>query len=113
MNYTLQHEDVQRLLHSLATSAGARISFGTSVASVRLCDSKPSATLSTGEVLYTDIIIGADGPASTVRQAVLGHECFTEPAGYTMFAGTVPASQLVTDPELKRWVTSEEVFALD
>ncbi len=102
---------MHRLLHSLAVSAGAKISFGTSVTSVSLNDSRPSVTLATGEVLTTDIIIGADGPASIVRQVVLGHKICMKPVGCTLLAGRVPASSLIEHPELKKWVTSDEVHA--
>lgn len=47
------------MLYSLAISAGAVIKFGSEVTSID--ENAPSVTVSTGEVLTADLIIGADG----------------------------------------------------
>lgn len=67
--------------------------------------------LSTGEIVTGDIIIGADGPRSMVREVVLGEEDQPRPSGITALSGIVPASELAKDPELYELVTAEKVGA--
>ena len=55
-------------MYALAVSAGAIVQFGTSVTAIN--PSKPSVTLSTGEILYPDLVIGADGYHSICQQAI-------------------------------------------
>lgn len=55
-------------MYALAVSAGAIIQFGTTVTKVN--PSKPSVTLSTGEILYPDIVIGTDGYRSICQQVI-------------------------------------------
>lgn len=60
-----------RILHELALSVGAKISFGKTVASVFVDDDEvPTVVLEDGTELKSDIIIGADGTKSLVREAV-------------------------------------------
>ncbi len=70
---------------------------------------QPSITLSTGEVLIADLVVGADGPTSLVRDVVLGREDDAEPQGMTIFAGVIPASEMSKDPEMGKWMKSNEV----
>ncbi|THG94300.1 hypothetical protein EW026_g7146 [Hermanssonia centrifuga] len=104
----MKHEDVHRLLHTLAIAAGAKIQFGATVTSVTPGDPKPSVTLATGETLTADIVIGADGPTSMVRRMVLDREDDAEPGGFTVFGGSVSADEMKKYPELEKWATSEE-----
>ncbi|KAI0692495.1 FAD/NAD(P)-binding domain-containing protein [Cytidiella melzeri] len=106
--FVMKHEDVHRLLYDLAISAGAKVTFGASVKSVQPGEPKPSITLSTGQVLTADMVIGADGPNSKVRQVVNGGEDTAEPSGFTIFGGIVPASEMLKDPALAKWVSSDE-----
>ncbi|THG93332.1 hypothetical protein EW026_g7877 [Hermanssonia centrifuga] len=105
----MKHEDVHRLLHTLAIAAGAKIQFGATVTSVTPGDPKPLVTLATGETLMADVIIGADGSTSMVRRMVLGREDDAEPGGFTVFGGSVSADEMKKYPELEKWATSEEV----
>lgn len=72
-------------------------------------DPKPSVTLSTGKVLTADIVIGADGPRSIVRPVVLDRNDDAEPSGITVFGGTIPAEEMLKDPELAKLVHANEV----
>ena len=83
--------------------------FGKVVAKVTPGVPRPSITLTTGEVLTADMIVGADGPTSRVRDVVLDREDDAEPEGMTIFAGVIPASEMSKDPELEKWIQSNEV----
>ena len=105
----LQHEDAHRLVHGLAVSAGAKIRFGAAVTKVTPGDPRPSVTLSTGEVLTADIVIGADGPRSMIREVVLERENEADPTGITVFGACIPGSEMEKDPELAQMLHAQEV----
>ena len=117
-----QHADLVEILHRLALSAGARVDFGavvesvepaleappenstsTSIAGPSSCTLRPSVRLKTGEILHADVIVGADGLRSIIRQVVTGE---TEPevtsTGLSIYAGTVPMSEIRKHPPLKQ-----------
>ncbi|KAI0346928.1 FAD/NAD(P)-binding domain-containing protein [Trametopsis cervina] len=104
----MAHEDVHRIVHKLAVSAGARVDFGADVTAVNPGTPKPSVTLASGEVITADIIIGADGPRSLVRELVLGEPDDPRPDGITVFGAVVPASYMAKDPVLNRMVKAKE-----
>ena len=100
---------MHRLLYNLATSTGVKVTFGVSVTAVESGTPKPSVTLSTGEKLVADVVIGADGPNSKIRQYINEDEEPAEPSGFTIFGGIVPASEMLKDPELAKWAQADEV----
>lgn len=69
---------------------------------------RPSVTLSTGEVLTADVVIGADGPRSFIRQTVFAYQDDAKPSGTTVFGGVIPAAMMMKDPELAKMVKSPE-----
>ncbi|KAI0090695.1 FAD/NAD-P-binding domain-containing protein [Irpex rosettiformis] len=106
----MKHEDAYSIVHRLAISAGARIVSGVTVINVVPGSPKPSVILSTGETIYADVIIGADGWNSIVRQVVCGAEGENDhlPKGPAVYAGTVTAEQLKGDPALEHLMSSNE-----
>ena len=60
------------MLYDLAVGAGAKVRFNARV--TKIDKSKPSVTLSSGEEIYGDLIIGADGDNSIIRPLVLAEE---------------------------------------
>ena len=80
-----------------------------SVAEVEPGDPRPRVTLASGTVLEADIVIGADGPRSIVRPVVLGRPDDAEPSGFTIFGTTIPAEEMMKDPELAKLVQANEV----
>lgn len=74
------------MLYKLATSTGATVTFDTSVTTVSTDESDiPHALLANGEVLKADVIIGADGSNSAVRDAVTDQENEGRPSGMSVF----------------------------
>ena len=101
---------MHRLLYDLAASAGAEITFGAAVTAVAPGEPKPSITLASGEVLEADIVIGADGPNSFVRETVLGEDNEEgKISGYSCFGAVIPGERLVNDPELSHLLNADEV----
>lgn len=105
------HEDLHRLLYKLAKSAGVRVDFDTEVTAVHQGTEKvpnPSVTLANGEVITADFLIGADGPRSIVRPVVLGRPDNAEPTILTVYTTTIPGDKMREDPEMKRWLESDD-----
>lgn len=100
------------MLHKLAVKAGARVDFNTEVVAVTQGSEQkpnPSVTLANGEVIHADILIGADGSKSLVREVVSGEVDDAKPGPMTTYSGVVKAEDMVDDPELAPLVLSEEV----
>lgn len=97
------------MLYRLAVEAGVIVQFGATVEEVKPEKPRPSVRLASGEEVSADIIIGADGPRSLVRETVLGEEDEPRPTGITVFGGVAKASEMAKDPELKKLVEAEEV----
>ncbi|KAI0343353.1 FAD/NAD(P)-binding domain-containing protein [Trametopsis cervina] len=106
--FLMAYHDVHELIYGAAVESGAQIDFGVTVTEVIPGNPKPSVKLSTGEIVTGDIIIGADGPRSMVREVVVGEEDQPRPSGITALSGIVPASELAKDPELYELVTAEK-----
>lgn len=65
-----------------ATSGSVEYRFGQRISELRDVDGGVEATLSDGTVLHADLVVGADGPHSTVRRLVFGpEEKFANPIG--------------------------------
>ena len=80
--FPLLRGDVEEVLHD-SLPAEIAVRFGTSVATVAQNDAGVQATLGDGQVVTADLLVGADGIHSTVRQAVFGAERqFLRPLGY-------------------------------
>ncbi|KAL7280606.1 hypothetical protein ACG7TL_005543 [Trametes sanguinea] len=106
-----QHDDLIRMLYKLATEAGARVDFHTEVTAIQPgSDSipNPSVTLANGDVLTADMVVGADGYRSLVREVVLEEEDMAKPGGMTLYTGVVPAEEMLKDPELRPYALSDE-----
>lgn len=105
-----QHEDVHRLLYDLAVSVGAEVIFNAQVTAVTPGEPKPSVTLASGEVYTADIVLGADGPNSLVRETVLADD-IPEGAvsGYSVLGAIIPGDAMSKDSELAPWLAADEV----
>ncbi|KAG2145125.1 hypothetical protein DEU56DRAFT_788922 [Suillus clintonianus] len=94
----ISYRDLYDMLYREAIAAGARISFNTPVAKVHA--NPPRVQLQDGTVLKADMIIGADGPRSTVREAVVGWPSEEVPEGHSAYVAIIPRDVLQNDPEL-------------
>jgi 2-polyprenyl-6-methoxyphenol hydroxylase-like FAD-dependent oxidoreductase len=57
----------QRALYEKAVEQGVKVRFGCRVEKIDDCEAGPSITLSTGETLSADLIVGADGSSQPFR----------------------------------------------
>ncbi|KAF7324616.1 FAD-binding-3 domain-containing protein [Mycena kentingensis (nom. inval.)] len=95
----IQHGDLYDLLLGLATREGADIRYDCPVASVD-CDTL-TVMLATGERMSADLIVGADGPASMVRNAVVGQPITGSPDGHHSLTLSIPTELMRNDEELR------------
>lgn len=58
-------------------------------------------TLADGQVVYADIIIGADGARSIVRPVVVEDDPPEAPSQMTIYTGTIPIATMETDPDMR------------
>ena len=100
------------MLHRLAcTARGVRIRLGDTV-----CDMQPdpaavgvpSVTLASGEILYADLIVGADGVKSKLQKAATGLDDKPTPTGDAAYRTVISTDLILQDPELRPLVESAE-----
>lgn len=69
---TLPRPVLHRILTAAAEASGARVRFGLTVEAFRQSDTAVTVTFSNGEIATYDLVIGADGIRSRVRQLLFG-----------------------------------------
>lgn len=94
------------MLYGAATRAGAEVIFNADVCLASppaqgTSSGRPSVQLRDGTVLHADMIVGADGPDSTVRTSL--HEKRIEPqvTDTIVITGTAPMKSLLEDDGLE------------
>jgi salicylate hydroxylase len=96
--YHIHRADLHRLLLENARKY-ATVHFDCPVSAVDA--SIPSITLSSGEVIKTQLILGADGIHSRVRNVVVGTRDSPIPIGDESYRSLIPAELIAQDPDLK------------
>ena len=110
--YQIHRADYHAMLHRLAVAApGVHIRLGASVCDVQpdpAVAGGPSVTLRSGEVIYADLIVGADGVKSKLQKVVTGLDDQPTPTGDAAYRAIVPTDLMLQDPELRPLVDSAE-----
>ncbi|KAI9457211.1 FAD/NAD-P-binding domain-containing protein [Lactarius psammicola] len=111
--YHIHRADYHTLLLRLARSTpGVHIRLGAAVSDVQpdpSIEGGPSVTLTSGEVIYADVIIAADGVKSTVQKIVTGRDDNPTPTGDAAYRATIPTDLMLRDPELRPFVETPEM----
>lgn len=106
--FYIQRADFHRLLLDLASTVST-LRLNSTVVKVNPSPPHPSVTLSTGEVLSADLIIGCDGVKSLVRDLVVGEPTKAVATGDAAYRAIIPTSELMKDPALKELVENPEM----
>lgn len=109
--YHIHRADFHRLLYDLALPL-CTIRLSSTVVSLSPSSSsteRPSVTLKSGERIEADLIIGADGVKSMVREVVLGRETKAEATGDAAYRVVIPTEKMMDDPELRKLVECPEM----
>lgn len=72
--------------------------------------STPSVILDSGEMVTADVVIGADGIRSVVRDIVVGHAQNVRYTGDSAYRFTIPAEDLLSDQDLAPLVNHLSVW---
>ncbi|KAI0759543.1 FAD/NAD-P-binding domain-containing protein [Trametes elegans] len=104
--YHIHRADLHKLLFELAAPF---MTLRLKSTVVEVDPDTPSITLSSGEVVHGDLIVGADGVKSMIQRVVLGHTNPAEPTGDAVYRAVIPSHLLLQDPELKGFVQVPEM----
>jgi len=105
--YLIRYCDLHKMLYDAAIHAGAEVIFN---ADVRLASppaqgtsgsARPSVKMRDGTVLHADIIVGADGPHSTIRTSLEEKRVKPQATDTIVFSGTIPMKTLLEDNMLE------------
>lgn len=100
------------ILENAATSSGASIDFETTVESIEQREASVDLTLSTGERLAADLLVGADGVYSATRTAIFGDAFKPAYCGQGGIRYTAPRPEEMDGVTFYRAETGEVVGAI-
>ncbi|CZR53489.1 probable 2-polyprenyl-6-methoxyphenol hydroxylase and related FAD-dependent oxidoreductases [Phialocephala subalpina] len=103
--------NLHKCLYDRAVELGAEVRCNARVQDVRIEDDGLSAsvTLYSGEVLQTDLLVGADGINSKLRELLLGYPDPPTPTGDLAYRLLLSTKDMMKDPELASFVTDPQV----
>ncbi|EPQ57084.1 FAD/NAD P-binding domain-containing protein [Gloeophyllum trabeum ATCC 11539] len=104
--YHIHRADLHKLLFDLATPF---MNLRLSSRVVAVDPTIPTVTLMSGEVIKTDLIIGADGIKSLVREVVVGGPDKPVPTGDAAYRAIISTKPMIKDPLLKPLVDTPEM----
>lgn len=104
--YHIHRADFHRMLYELVEP---QCTIRTNCRVVSMDTSKPTLTLESGEVVHADLVIGADGVKSTLRQYVVGGPDQARPTGDAAYRAIIPTGKLLQDPDLRPLVEKSEM----
>lgn len=110
--YHIHRADFHRMVYDLVCDApGVEFRLNSTVKSVNPDPqgSGPSVTLTTGEEIRGDLIIGADGVKSLLRQVVIGKPDSPVPTGDAAYRAIIPTDIMARDPELRPFLDPPEM----
>ncbi|KAH6916235.1 hypothetical protein BKA70DRAFT_1216463 [Coprinopsis sp. MPI-PUGE-AT-0042] len=106
----MHYDDIYAMLHRLATDKGVEIILGADIKNVYYDEDRelPVVELANGRVHHSDIVIGADGYNSTVREVVTGQPDSWVDTGMSFYTIVVPTEKLRDDPDWSKRLAEPE-----
>jgi salicylate hydroxylase len=108
--YHIHRADLHKLLYNLV-APHVTIRLGSTVVECDPDAVSPLVTLGSGETIWADLIVGADGMNSYIQQIVLGESNKVELTGDAVYRMTIPTSLMMQDPELREFVERPQMAA--
>ncbi|KZO91484.1 FAD/NAD(P)-binding domain-containing protein [Calocera viscosa TUFC12733] len=105
----IHRADFHRMLDDLASGAGVQIRLGAAVTAIDA--DAPAVTLRSGETLACDLLIGADGVKSMIRQVIVGAPDAPVATGDAAYRATIPTSAMLSEEDLRGFVEEPEMTA--
>ncbi|KAH8116622.1 FAD/NAD-binding domain-containing protein [Phellopilus nigrolimitatus] len=106
--FHIHRADFHQLLLDIAAPVST-LRLNSTVTSIDPAGPRPRITLASGEVLSADLIIGADGVKSMVREIVLGEPTKATATGDAAYRAIIPTEAMLADPELRPFVDNPEM----
>lgn len=94
--------DMLQALSGLAESLGVKVRHGVSVTSISVQSGQPVVTLKDGTILKADLVVGADGINSFIRQQMFS-ECQPQQTNSVVLLVDVPKAVMQNAPASKLW----------
>ncbi|TFK32640.1 hypothetical protein BDQ12DRAFT_692251 [Crucibulum laeve] len=108
--YNIHRRHLIQHLFDLAIQSKVHVRFNATVSSIELGGTAPSITLTSGEEIAGDVLIGADGVHSVARRFLAGNIAeMTTITGDAAYRAVVPVEKLLSDPDLAPLITTPEV----
>ncbi|KIW98290.1 uncharacterized protein Z519_01874 [Cladophialophora bantiana CBS 173.52] len=106
--FVIHRADYHGVLLDEAVRLGAKLRLNAEAVDIKASMENPHVVLQTGEIVHADVIIGADGLWSAIRDIVLGHSSPPEPTGDLAYRGTFSRAQLEAfqDPQIEELINS-------
>jgi salicylate hydroxylase len=94
-----------------AVELGAAVRCDSRVVDVRICETgkKARVVMESGREIEADLVVGADGINSKLREVMLGREDPPIPTGDLAYRLLLSTSEMMKDPELASLVTDPQV----
>ncbi|KAJ9602803.1 hypothetical protein H2200_012583 [Cladophialophora chaetospira] len=105
--FVVHRADYHRVLLDEVVRLGGQIRLNAKVVDIK-SSGEPHALLETGEIVRADVIVGADGLWSAIRDVVLGQPSPPMPTGDLAYRGTFSREQLEAfqDPRIEELINS-------
>ena len=103
-----QRADFVNLLYDLAAPY-MTLRLCSRVVDIAPSGSSPSLTLSSGQIIHCDLIVGADGLKSFTRQIVVGQPDNAIRTGDAAYRALIPIEAMKNDEDLMPLITSSEL----
>jgi len=102
---------LHKCLLDRAVELGAAVRCDSRVVDVRICETgeKARVVMESGREIEADLVVGADGINSKLREVMLGREDPPIPTGDLAYRLLLSTSEMMKDPELASLVTDPQV----
>ncbi|CCM04373.1 uncharacterized protein FIBRA_06547 [Fibroporia radiculosa] len=100
--------DFRRVLYESALKFGATIRSKTVVKALSPTSNRPSVTLDTGEEIFADVLVGADGSHSISRATMIGGADEMTRKNLALFNAEIPREKLAADPDVAQFLTENQ-----
>ncbi|KAL5514192.1 hypothetical protein ACEPAG_2280 [Sanghuangporus baumii] len=107
-NYGVTYTDIYGIIHDITVASGVQIEYNCEVVDVDV--EEREVKLASGEILSADLIVGADGATSTVRERMVRRQENHKAGPFTGYTYTIPVSQMKEDTELQVFLQERGVW---
>ncbi|EXJ74849.1 uncharacterized protein A1O5_01545 [Cladophialophora psammophila CBS 110553] len=106
--FVIHRADYHGVLLDEAVRLGGKLRLNAEAVDIKVSMENPHVVLQTGEIVDADVIVGADGLWSAIRDIVLGHSSPPVPTGDLAYRGTFSRAQLEAfqDPQIEELINS-------